>query len=122
MNQKNQEYYEFILRIIIKISKKYNINIKPQFIISDFELSEINAIKNSFPNSRIIGCWFHYSQAIQKWFATNKPKIINENNLSANLVKSKIICLPWIPIKLIRYYWNNNLIKKYLIISYLLIK
>merc|ERR1711991_785695 len=56
------------------------------------------------------GCWFHYAQAIQTWFSKNRVGHNHETNYYANIAKSYIICLPWIPIKFVREYWSKTLI------------
>ena len=108
MNNKNQEHYDFCLKLIKILAKKNNFIINPKFIISDFELSEINALKFSFPNSTFIGCWFHYSKSIQDWFNTQKPGYKKQKTLEANIIKSHITCLPWVPPQFVLYYWENN--------------
>lgn len=112
MGKKNQEYYTFVLDVIKKLAKKFGYEIHPDFIISDFELGEINALKNAFPWASIIGCWFHYTQAIQKWFNSNRIEHKQDNNLEANIIKSSILCLAWLPCDLVLFYWKNSLIPK----------
>ena len=35
-------------------------------IILDFEISEINATKKTFPGVRLVGCWFHLKKNLVK--------------------------------------------------------
>ena len=51
---------------------KNTINIKPIKIIIDFERAERNALQTMFPDAKIIGCFFHYSQVIKDNTHNNK--------------------------------------------------
>lgn len=42
------------------------LNIKPQTITCDFEKGLIKAIQKQFPNTTILGCLFHFKQAIRR--------------------------------------------------------
>ncbi|POM81144.1 Hypothetical protein PHPALM_923 [Phytophthora palmivora] len=41
-------------------------NTIPAHVVCDFELAMIKAVKNQFPESRIVGCLFHFKQAIRR--------------------------------------------------------
>ena len=109
MDNKSETTYDFLLKLIKYIGKKHGFDIDPRFVITDFEQGEINALKHAFPNAWIIGCWFHYTQAIQAWFHKNTGHIIY-NNLEANLIKSYLLLLPWIPVKFVKKFWEKYLI------------
>ncbi|XP_039300138.1 uncharacterized protein LOC111057565 [Nilaparvata lugens] len=40
--------------------------LKPTIVMSDYEAGLKEAVKLSFPTSRHVGCWFHYTQSIQR--------------------------------------------------------
>lgn len=110
MNKRTQECYDYVLEFIKKRALEFGIVIEPKFVISDFELGEINALKVAFPLALVIGCWFHFCQAIQTWFTKNKPGHGYNNNYSANRTKSLILCLPWLPIKFVTEFWKKYVI------------
>ena len=63
MNGKYQKFYEIFFSIIINIltqENKYILNIET--IVADDEKALVNVIKNSFPCSRLINCFFYYKQ------------------------------------------------------------
>ncbi|KAF0989689.1 hypothetical protein HZS_2038 [Henneguya salminicola] len=77
----------------------------PKYITMYFELGMIRAINPKFPESRIIGCYFHFKQAINKKLPKLKisnqdaPTIlekielltlvsINEMDIAINFIKS----------------------------------
>ena len=47
-----------------KVSIENNKQLKPVFILTDFESRLQQALKLNFSDSIIKGCWFHFSQAI----------------------------------------------------------
>lgn len=47
----------------------------PLSIVTDFELSAINAYKFHWPGAELKGCFFHYSQAIIRWAFKNGYKL-----------------------------------------------
>ncbi|KAF0985381.1 hypothetical protein HZS_5497 [Henneguya salminicola] len=53
------------------------LNRMPKYITMDFELGMIRAINHEFPESRIIGCYYHFKQTINKLLP--KFKISNQD-------------------------------------------
>ena len=62
MNEKKYTFDEVFK--ILKIKYKFN----PNYIMCDFRISQIKAVKYNFPRSNIHCCFFHYSQALWKHF------------------------------------------------------
>ena len=63
INGKFEEFYDILFDSLIRIitqNHKYDLNVET--IVTDTELALINVIKKYFPNSRRIGCFFHYKQ------------------------------------------------------------
>lgn len=113
MNRRTSEYYDFVVRRVVHLAKtKAQSIIDPRYIITDFEESEIASLKNYFIAAIIIGCWFHFCQAIQRWFQSNKPAHQQSDNLNANLSKCYILLLPWIPVKFVTAFWKSHVIPK----------
>ncbi len=63
MDSKNEEAYELVL-FIVKLWM--GADFLPEKITSDFEIGLINAISKVFPSVEIIGCYFHYKQAMKR--------------------------------------------------------
>ncbi|XP_071568719.1 uncharacterized protein [Temnothorax nylanderi] len=91
MKNKNTEDYIEILKQITN-----TVNIKPVTIISDFERAERKALQVVFPCAKIIGCFFHYSQALVR--KADKCGIIKgkEKELGWGLIKL-LKCLAFLP-------------------------
>lgn len=61
-----------------------NINLDPDFIITDFELAAIRACKSAFPNAKHKCCYFHLSQNIWKHIQKEglSKKYISDSNFA----------------------------------------
>jgi len=55
--KERSHYFEVIERV-----KEIVPNLNPENIIVDFESALIAAVRESFPNARLIGCHFHFIQ------------------------------------------------------------
>jgi hypothetical protein len=79
---------------------KYNYPaINPTVIMSDFELALARALKIIFPDSRIAGCRFHFSQAIFRNLNGAVYKLHHEykKNSMVNRWLRKVMALPLLP-------------------------
>lgn len=61
MTKKTQAAYLHLLRTIDK-TWKFN----PVSVTTDFEKALRNALRSVYPNTQLIGCWFHYAQALRR--------------------------------------------------------
>jgi hypothetical protein len=43
------------------------LKLDPAFVHCDFELALINAVTQQFPNAKIVGCLFHWKQALRRY-------------------------------------------------------
>lgn len=62
MNSKKSECYESIFQHIEMSAMK----LKPKTFHSDYESGLRKAIRNVYSGVKIIGCWFHYCQAVRR--------------------------------------------------------
>lgn len=91
MSNKTEEAYIHMLQYL-----KSNIfDLQPTKIVTDYEKSLRNAIKNIYPTVQMVGCWFHYTNALRRK-ASRIPGFItqlNKNN-QAKLLFNKFLYLP----------------------------
>lgn len=59
MTKKSQAAYSHLFKTIEKTW-----SLKPTSIATDFEKGLRNALKQQYPGVQLIGCWFHYTQAL----------------------------------------------------------
>ncbi|XP_077270938.1 uncharacterized protein LOC143902104 [Temnothorax americanus] len=95
MEGRKTENYVDILRTIVNIIK-----IEPDTAICDFEKAEHKALKIVFPYVKIIGCFFHYSQALVQ--NADKRGILKGREKELGWPATKLlICLAYLPKELI---------------------
>ncbi|XP_071653940.1 uncharacterized protein [Temnothorax longispinosus] len=70
MEGRTTDNYIDVLRKVTNVVK-----IAPDLAIADFEKAEQKALQTIFPNVKVIGCFFHYSQALVH--NADKHKILN---------------------------------------------
>ena len=61
---KTTQTYTRMFRLLMATANRYGMQFQPTTICIDFEMAVIRAIHEVFPNSRIRGCLFHFSQAL----------------------------------------------------------
>ena len=64
MSSKSEGYYKKLFQELIEFSEDQNIDLQPQFILTDFEKAAINAINAEFQNIQNKGCHFHLAQNV----------------------------------------------------------
>ena len=60
---KEQSTYEALFQLLIEECANIGVTFKPQSIVVGFEISIHSALKKIWPQSKIIGCRFHVTQA-----------------------------------------------------------
>lgn len=61
---KTQATYSRFLALLVTKAAQIGLVFSPQIVCIDFEMAMLRTLQRLFPNSRIRGCLFHYSQAI----------------------------------------------------------
>jgi hypothetical protein len=79
------------------ICGKSNNNFKPTEIIIDFEDAMIEALKEVLPETKIIGCMFHYTQAIIRNVQKNGLKTTYDGNPLLRSLVRRLIALAFLP-------------------------
>jgi len=91
---KSQVVYETLLREVKKLCP----NMKPSRIMTDFETAATNTFRNNFKNAKVIGCFFHFKQALLRRFQKHDAvwKTYNVDLLST-LQIHMIFALTYVP-------------------------
>ncbi|KAG0442558.1 hypothetical protein DMUE_0186 [Dictyocoela muelleri] len=93
MKKRNVSSYNFIFNII-----KSKVSEKPRNIIVDFEIASFNSIYKTFENSKIFGCYFHFTQIIIRFLKQNKYIEIYKNNIKYKTFVTYLIFLTYVPL------------------------
>jgi len=71
MTHKNSFSYQYAFSALNSLCKELGLNIKPEFIMCDFEKAMRNSIQECFPTAKIAGCYFHYAKALWHYMASH---------------------------------------------------
>ena len=63
---KNEELYEKLFQELNKMAEEHELELKPDFILTDFEKGSNNAVKSKFPSAQSKGCRFHLGQLVYR--------------------------------------------------------
>lgn len=91
MTRKTQRAYQHLLEFI----EKNVCSLKCKSFTSDYEIALRNALAILYPNTRLVACWFHYSQALKRK-VRQLPGFERflRGNEAAEKIYYKLQCLP----------------------------
>lgn len=64
MTSKSEIIYRELFKQMNKLAENLNVELLPNFILADFELSAMNAIRAEFPEAKNKGCNFHLCKSV----------------------------------------------------------
>lgn len=104
ISRKTQEAYEHLFTFI----DSYVCKLRCESVISDYENSLRNAVRNCFVTRSMSACWFHLCQACQRHVSQNRTlhKTIKRDSTALTLYH-KFLCLPLLPSQFIEPVFNN---------------
>lgn len=94
MTRKTQVAYEHALNYV----DKHVFPLSCEAIITDYECAMRQAIRKILPNVKLLGCWFHYAQAIRRKVAS-LPELFHlvRTQQKFRMIYLKFICLALLP-------------------------
>ncbi|KAL7299220.1 hypothetical protein TKK_0007815 [Trichogramma kaykai] len=66
LSSKEESQYIAVLSAILESATNFNIQCKPEVIMTDFEMAIINSCEEIFPDARIACCFFHLGQSLYR--------------------------------------------------------
>lgn len=95
MTNKTTKLYRKIFQYI-----KNKLKINAVKIVADYEFSLRKAAKQVWCKAKIIGCWFHYVQAIRRkiWGKKSLANVVRKNKFASNIMQM-FFKLPLLPLK-----------------------
>lgn len=96
MSKKSRIAYEHVFRFI-----EHNVfSLKGKSFTTDYEVAMRLALQTVYPNTRMVACWFHFTQAVKR-----KASKIDDfvkflrSDAEASTLYHKMQCLPLLPAK-----------------------
>jgi hypothetical protein len=93
MTRKSLDLYTQLFEELNSLAGEQRIDLQPDFVLTDFEIGSMNAIRNVFPGVRNKACHFHLGQSIyrrlqqieglQVRYSTDEPFSLTVRHLSA---------------------------------------
>jgi hypothetical protein len=97
--------YVQLLEVLKLEALKLGLNLKPQQIMTDFELAAVNAFKNQFIEIVIKGCLFHFGQSLYKNLKKHQLTELYESNPEFNHWFRLVFSLSLVPLSDIDEVW-----------------
>ncbi|CAF1545449.1 unnamed protein product [Adineta ricciae] len=66
MTLKSEELYQKLFEVLNELANENQLELNPEYILTDFEKGAVNAVKSEFPNAQIKGCHFHLGQSVYR--------------------------------------------------------
>lgn len=95
MSKKTQTAYEHVFNFI---EKKLKFSFDGMSFTTDYEKAMRNAIRNLYPEIKLVACWFHFAQAVKKNSSqiNGFVRFLRGNKLAEDLYY-KFQCIPLLP-------------------------
>ena len=90
MTSKSQELYSAVLESLVTLIPQF----KPLALMSDWEPAPRNALKEIYPQMKIYGCWFHFTQCV--WRKTQKLGLTRsfKDNIQVSKFIRQLMAIP----------------------------
>ena len=97
MSSKSEQCYQMLFQNLIEFSNEYGVDLQPQFVLTDFEMAAINAIRTEFPGVQNKGCHFHLSQNIYRKVQEYGLTVLYGTDENFSLLIRQISALAFLP-------------------------
>ncbi|CAF4868865.1 unnamed protein product, partial [Rotaria socialis] len=94
---KNYETYKLIIKVLKTAVINLKLDLKPVYWMSDYESALTKAIKEELPNTQLLGCAFHFSQAIYRNIQGKGLQDAYQNLEVVRQVLRQIMALAFVP-------------------------
>lgn len=71
--------------------------LQPASFMTDWEIGLRSALKQSYPNAVIRGCWWHFRRAVHKKCVNFGFHYLLKTNPDARMIKQQLMSLPLLP-------------------------
>ena len=105
----SREVTEYLLKsseILVLKARQLGFNIKPNEILTDFEIVIIQAIQLVFPSTTVKGCYFYFTQSINRKINTMGLQTLYRQDAGMNQFIRKTAALAFIPADLVLLGWS----------------
>ena len=111
---KTRETYNQAFTLLKETAQSQGIHIRPDTIVTDFEVGLIQAVELNFPIASLTGCYFHFTQALWRKIqgVGLQTEYCAENSEVAPFFR-KVAALAFVPLAFVRVAWQGLQVKYY---------
>lgn len=106
---RTEETYSNVYTELKAFAVRHNLNLNPPHLMSDFEIANINACREAFPQAQIHSCLFHFEQSmfknIQKLELVQYYRDLENPEIRNSLLQ--FMALPFVPLDEILTVFNE---------------
>lgn len=105
-NKTTAQYRQILQHVKQKILRVTRRPWQPSRVVLDFEFSMMIALQTDLPNTRISGCYFHWTQSLWRNFQTTG--LVTEYRTNRTLRKTirKVMAIAYLPLLVVRLNFN----------------
>jgi hypothetical protein len=96
MSSKTHELYSRFFQELKDIANLQNIDLQPDFVLTDFEKSAMNAVVNEFPGVQNKCCHFHLAQSTYRRIEAANLKVLYGSDVNFNLAMRHLPALAFL--------------------------
>lgn len=99
VTNKTENSYKLFFNAVFMLAKvQLNVDLRPESILTDFEIAAINAILHCFPNTQINCCYFHLKQSVHRKIVDLRiKKLFDRDIFFSNKIKM-MVALAFVPV------------------------
>jgi len=65
-SNETEEDFIYFYKALKELAEKLNINFEPKYVMQDAQRSSFNAVKEVFPDVKVLMCWYHVKANLKK--------------------------------------------------------
>lgn len=96
---KNEGTYNLLYQELKKLASDYGLSLRPETMMCDFELANMNAVRAHFPGIDLRGCLFHFGQNVWRHAEDNGLKGPYKNDEEIRKQIQYLLGLPFVPVE-----------------------
>ena len=104
---KSRTIYLRAFELIKQKSHELGYIMNPTAFLTDFELAIIQAIELTFPTTEVNGCFFHFTQALNRKISKLGLQIAYREDVSFFRFVRQTIALAFVPVRNVRLVWRE---------------
>ena len=95
------------MEIIECKAEELGLELRPDEVLTDFELATIQGIELAFPTTEVKGCFFHFAQALNRKISTLGLQVAYREDQAVSSFVRQTVALAFVPLRFVRLAWQG---------------